>query len=277
MRHGLPWGGCDAIRIASARGRADALAASWGTVLEVWEGFATDASMRRDGSSGGLSTALAMFCVERLGMAGVLHIGNDEQVGYRSKTQFSQTRDELLAATGSRYAPASPCERLDLIENATAPCVFLGKPCDVEALRKAADLRERLRDKIGVAIGIFCAGTPSTAGTLDLIRTPRDCPGGRRRGPISWSRLAGKLCGAPAEREPLEGSRDVRGGVGIPATISALSVPPLSGRHQRVRGHLVRRSLVSGDRARGAWPVARARADGARDARSFGVPSRPDM
>ena len=164
----------------------DGMAASWGTVLEVWEGFASDSSVRSDGSSGGLSTALALFCVEQLGMEGVLHIGNDDQVGYRSKTLFSKSRGELLAATGSRYAPASPCERLDLIENATAPCVFLGKPCDVEALRKAADLRERLRDKIGVAIGIFCAGTPSTAGTLDLIRShgidPEDVDEVRYRG-----------------------------------------------------------------------------------------------
>jgi coenzyme F420 hydrogenase subunit beta len=168
------------------QGELDELAASWGPLLEIWEGFAADAAVRRDGSSGGLSTALAMFCVERLGMAGVLHIGNDDQVGYRSKSQFSKSRVELLAATGSRYAPASPCERLDLIENATAPCVFLGKPCDVEALRKAADLREHLREKIGVAIGIFCAGTPSTAGTLDLMRShgiaPEDVEEVRYRG-----------------------------------------------------------------------------------------------
>ncbi|MDP9126256.1 MAG: 4Fe-4S dicluster domain-containing protein, partial [Pseudomonadota bacterium] len=44
------------------------LAQSWGPVLEVWEGHATDEDTRHFGSSGGLATALALFCVEQQGM-----------------------------------------------------------------------------------------------------------------------------------------------------------------------------------------------------------------
>jgi coenzyme F420 hydrogenase subunit beta len=82
---------------------------------------------------------------------------------------FSRTRADLLGATGSRYAPASPCDRLGDIESAGGPCAFIGKPCDVEALRKAQAVRPALDRNVGLAIAIFCAGTPSTQGTLDLL------------------------------------------------------------------------------------------------------------
>ena len=146
-----------------------ALRESWGPVLEVWEGFATDDALRRAGSSGGLASALALFAVQHQGMRGVVHVGADDEVRYLNASRFSRTPGELLAATGSKYSPASPCDRLQAIEDAGGPCVFIGKPCDVQGLRKAQQLRPALDANVGLAIGIFCAGTPSTQGTLDLL------------------------------------------------------------------------------------------------------------
>jgi coenzyme F420 hydrogenase subunit beta len=48
--------------------------------------------------------------------------------------------------------------------------VFIGKPCDVAGLQKACQLRSDLNDKLGLSIGIFCAGTPSSRGTLELLK-----------------------------------------------------------------------------------------------------------
>jgi coenzyme F420 hydrogenase subunit beta len=146
------------------------LTQSWGPVLEVWEGHATDPALRRDGSSGGLSSALALYCIEQAGMQGLVHVASDDQVQYTSRSVFNQNRAAILAATGSRYAPASPCDHLQAIEDAGGPCVFIGKPCDVQGLRKAQAMRPGLDANVGLAIGIFCAGTPSTQGTLDLLR-----------------------------------------------------------------------------------------------------------
>jgi coenzyme F420 hydrogenase subunit beta len=166
---------CPGIEVAHVSGTkpetaVTELAESWGPVLEVWEGFATDADIRYQGSSAGMASALATFCIEHLGMQGTMHIQGDKQAPHVNKTVFSRTRAELLKSTGSRYAPASPCDGLDAIEDAGGSAVFIGKPCDVEALRKAQSIRPQLARNIGVAIGIFCAGTPSTQGTLDLLR-----------------------------------------------------------------------------------------------------------
>jgi len=142
---------------------------AWGPVLEIWEGYACDPEIRFLGSSGGAATALALYCLNEEKMAGTLHIGADPQVPWKNAPLFSRTRAELLARTGSRYSPAAPCLRLDWIKKATAPCVFMGKPCDVVALRKSQAADPQLNDKIGLAISIFCAGTPPTEATEALL------------------------------------------------------------------------------------------------------------
>lgn len=142
----------------------------WGPVLEVWEGYAADDELRYAASSGGIATALALHCMEHEDMHGTLHIRARDDRPYLNETVMSHTREEMLAATGSRYAPASPCDRLDLIEQAPAQCVFIGKPCDVGGLAKVRRTRPALDERVGLTIGIFCAGTPSTRGTLEMLR-----------------------------------------------------------------------------------------------------------
>lgn len=154
----------------SRPGAIASLAPAWGPVLQVYEGFAADQTVRHLASSGGAATALALYALERAGMHGVLHIRARPDVRYLNQTVLSRSRDELLAATGSRYAPASPCDGLGQIEDAPAPCVFIGKPCDVAGAVAAAGIRPDLDRRLGLTIAIFCAGTPSTRGTLTLLR-----------------------------------------------------------------------------------------------------------
>lgn len=165
---------CPGTGMSHPQGQPDdklisSLTQSWGPVLEVWEGYASDPALRQAGSSGGLTSALALYCLEQGGMAGIAHVSSDDQARYKNKSTFSQDRHAVLAATGSKYAPASPCDHLQAMEQAPGPSVFIGKPCDIQALRKAQAIRPRLDAHVGVAIGIFCAGTPSTQGTIDLL------------------------------------------------------------------------------------------------------------
>lgn len=142
---------------------------AWGPILEIWEGYATDSEIRYKGSSGGAATALALFCLEQENFSGVLHIGTKPEIPLRNVPVFSRNRAELLARTGSRYSPAAPCEKFDWIEQAESNCVFIGKPCDVVALRKSQAINPALNRKVGLAISIFCAGTPNSNGTKQIL------------------------------------------------------------------------------------------------------------
>ena len=165
----------------------------WGSFFEVWEGYAGDPAIRFQGSSGGLCTALSLFCLEQGIAGGVLHVGADAGIPWKNKTVRSETREELIARSGSRYAPASPCEGFKEIEAAGDGSVFVGKPCDLAGLRMAQRLRPELAAKTMLAIGFFCAGTPSTKGTLELIEgygvDPADVADFRYRGQ-GWPGMA---------------------------------------------------------------------------------------
>jgi coenzyme F420 hydrogenase subunit beta len=146
-----------------------ALRRAWGPVLEVWEGYATDPEIRYKASSGGVATALALFCLEKQQASAVLQIGASSEAPLRNVPVFSRTRDELLACTGSRYAPAATCSQLQEIAEARTPCVFVGKPCDIAALRKSQTNNEQIKKNVILAISIFCAGTPTSNGTYALL------------------------------------------------------------------------------------------------------------
>ena len=142
---------------------------AWGPVLEVWEGYATDPEIRFLGSSGGLVTALSLYGIERARMQGVLHVGPLAEDPLANVAVISRNRQELLKRTGSRYAPAGACSGLGLLNGDGGPFMFAGKPCDVAAVRKWQTLRSEMADRIAIVISIFCAGTPSTRGSLKIL------------------------------------------------------------------------------------------------------------
>jgi coenzyme F420 hydrogenase subunit beta len=137
-------------------------------VLEIWEGHAADPTTRWRGSSGGAVTALASFAMEAGLAAGAVHVRQSEANALLNESVISDGPAGLLAAAGSRYAPASPCDRLADVAAASRPLVFIGKPCDVQATAAAARRQPAIARNIGLTISIFCAGTPSTNGTRAL-------------------------------------------------------------------------------------------------------------
>ncbi|MBD3240850.1 MAG: 4Fe-4S dicluster domain-containing protein [Chitinivibrionales bacterium] len=145
------------------------LGRSWGPVLDIWEGHAADAELRYAGASGGAASALAAYCLARMGMAGVVHTAPATERPWKNATVVSRTPEELLLRAASRYAPASPCDALRWAAARGGRFVFIGKPCDVAAVRRAAAISSEIEDAFGCLISLFCAGTPGTLGTIDLL------------------------------------------------------------------------------------------------------------
>lgn len=206
-------GVCPGVGLSHARGADEPgqlaeLRSGWGPVLELWEGFASDPEIRYAGSSGGAASALALFCIEREKMHGLLHITARKDVPYLNRTVLSTTRAEIVGATGSRYSPASPCEGLPWVKDAPAPCVMIGKPCDIAAASLARSRDPQLHAQLGLTIAIFCAGTPTTKGTLEMMRSmgfadPAGVTGVRYRG-NGWpgrATVTGQQGGTQATRD----------------------------------------------------------------------------
>lgn len=178
--------GREVRRPSAPTGAIPELLPTWGPVLELWEGAAGASDVRFAGSSGGAATALALHAIEHADLHGVLHTVARDDVPFLNRTVLTRDRETLLGATGSRYAPASPCDRLDLVEQAPAPCVFIGKPCDVAGAAAASAVRPALARNLGLTIALFCAGTPTLRGTFEMFERlgcdPDDVDSVRYRG-----------------------------------------------------------------------------------------------
>lgn len=144
--------------------------AAWGPILDVWEGHASDPELRFRASSGGVVSALALYCIETGVAAGAVQVRARQDQPLLNETVISRSRADVVAATSSRYSPASPCERLADVRADGRKHVFVGKPCDVAGAERLMRADDKLRDSIALTVSIFCAGTPSTAGSRELIR-----------------------------------------------------------------------------------------------------------
>jgi len=112
----------------------------FGHTLGIWEGHAADPEIRFKASSGGILSALALYCLEKEGMSLVLHPAMDGEKPWLYKTYLSRSRQEIVGRAGSRYAPSSPCDSLKQIEAADGPLCFYWQAmrcrCDFQTSKK---------------------------------------------------------------------------------------------------------------------------------------------
>ena len=157
-----------------------------GRGLAVWEAHAADPAIRAAGSSGGCITALSLYCLENMGVDFVSHSAMHETEPWRNRNVISRTRTELLRGCGSRYGPSSPCLSLHAYEKEDEVGVFVGKPCDAVAVALTLKQKPELAQRIAAVITFFCAGTPSSGASLELVRRH-----GLERGEIDSVRYRG--------------------------------------------------------------------------------------
>jgi coenzyme F420 hydrogenase subunit beta len=160
---------CPGIKV-SHENRNDHFVPRWGYLKEIMTGHATDDEVRFKGSSGGIVSALAIHLLESKQVYGVLHIAPSKHNPFENVAQISRTREDVLYAAGSRYAPAAPLSILSKCLEQNKQFAFIGKPCDVAALKSLMRLRPEIKDKFPFLIAFMCAGTPSMHGTLNVVR-----------------------------------------------------------------------------------------------------------
>lgn len=141
----------------------------WGPIINVEVGYSCDAVVRKAGSSGGVISALCIYLLESNKVDFIAQVSANDKKPTENMLRVSRTRQDVISAAGSRYSPSSPLADLtDLLERGER-FAFVGKPCDVAALR--AYLRENVhyKDQIPYILSFMCAGMPSQKATIDVI------------------------------------------------------------------------------------------------------------
>lgn len=160
---------CPGLNAERPRGDASAHPL-WGPYINVWTGHATDESLRHHASSGGVLSAVLIHLLERAEVDYVAQVAASDVSPLHNAVRDSVGADQVYAAAGSRYAPSAPLAGLHERMNRPGRFAFVGKPCDVSALRAWQRREPRLREKVPYLISFFCAGIPNQEGTDDILR-----------------------------------------------------------------------------------------------------------
>ena len=133
----------------------------WGPYLGVFTGHATDPDVRFKGSSGGVVTALAAFAMNSGLVDRVIHVSPDPSDPSGNRISCSSRAEDVIAGAGSRYVASSPLTDIERVLSDGGSAAFIGKPCDVSALRRLALVDDRVDRHIPLMLAFFCAGIPS--------------------------------------------------------------------------------------------------------------------
>ncbi len=142
----------------------------WGPFRRIVRAYATDPEVRWKGSTGGVLTALAQYLVSSGEVAFVLHVkphGTEATFGER---QVSHTPSEVLAGAGSRYGPTAPLVDVGEMLARGEPFAYVGKPCDVAALRNLARADERVSRLVRFSLALVCGGFMPPEGMDRFLR-----------------------------------------------------------------------------------------------------------
>ncbi|SMX24252.1 Coenzyme F420 hydrogenase/dehydrogenase, beta subunit C-terminal domain [Boseongicola aestuarii] len=156
----------------------------WGPFLEMHTGFATDPELRFKASSGGALSGMLAWLIESGEVKSALTNTADPDRAVANVPILAKNRSDIARAAGSRYAPSAPLAALDMVED--GPSAFVGKPCDVVALRVMQTTDPVLAAQFPVVLSFFCAGVPSLAGGESILEalgvTPKTTAVFRYRG-----------------------------------------------------------------------------------------------
>ncbi len=142
----------------------------WGDWRQIGVGHAVDETLRYRASSGGAVTALAIHAMNMGLVRRVLHVAADPARPTANIIVCSETAADVAAGAGSRYASSSPLADIQRLLSEGGPCAFIGKPCDISAMRGLARLDPRVAVQAPLLLSFFCAGVPS-ANAADRLLT----------------------------------------------------------------------------------------------------------
>lgn len=143
--------------------------AVWGPGLRIAKGHAADPAVRFRASAGGGLSTLATYLLESGRVDFILHVAASAEQPMRTRRHLSFDRAQVMEGAGSRYGPAAPLVDVAELLDRGRPFAFIGKPCDIAALRNLAKHDPRVDRLVPYMLGFVCGGASEFAKTLDLV------------------------------------------------------------------------------------------------------------
>ena len=149
----------------------------WGKNEGVYLGWSSDELIRKQASSGGILTSLAIFLLTENIVDGVIHIHSDISQAYGNNTVISTSVDEIKSGSGSRYSISHPLDVIRKLDETKRYCL-IAKPCDISVFRNYSILNPEIKNRIIFTMSFFCMGLPSNDAQkrlLEKLECSADC------------------------------------------------------------------------------------------------------
>jgi coenzyme F420 hydrogenase subunit beta len=127
-----------------------------GHFLDSYISYATDPEVRERSTSGGLVTAILLNMLRRKEIDGAVVIVSDDQQLWKGKSIVARSEEEILSAMKSKYAICPTNSVFGEIRNMPGKYALVGLPCQIHGFHKAAELDQRLKERVVLTIGLFC-------------------------------------------------------------------------------------------------------------------------
>ena len=144
----------------------------WGYYLSLFYAWSTDKKIRYESSTGGLLNGLSLYLLDSKKANFILHTATNPEKPMRSVSRFSYNKDDLLNANScSRYGPASPLDKFYEALDLNQPFAFVGKPCDISAIRQLSKTDERVNKLCKYLLTLVCGGSTEFTKSQDFIES----------------------------------------------------------------------------------------------------------
>lgn len=127
-----------------------------GHFLDAYLSYATDPVIREHSTSGGLVTGILLHQLRNGLIDGAVVIVSDKDQLWKGKPIVARTEAEITAAMKSKYAICPTNSVFSEIRNIPGRYALVGLPCQIHGFVKAAELDQRLKERIVLTIGLFC-------------------------------------------------------------------------------------------------------------------------
>lgn len=130
--------------------------AALGNYRNCYSGRASELEVLKATQSGGFVSTLLNFALATGSCDGAVVTRWQQERPFEPEVLIAKTAAEVITAAGSKYNPVPVAAVLKDILEQDGTVIFVGLPCQIQALRKAETIIPQLKKKICLYIGLHC-------------------------------------------------------------------------------------------------------------------------
>lgn len=133
-----------------------------GYYSNLYVGYVNEGNYRENGSSGGFGTWIFKELLDQGYIDSVIHVKESYGTDKLFKYDVSNTIEEIIAGSKTRYYPVELSEVLEIVKEVPGNYAVIGLPSFVMDIRLLAELEPIFKERVKFVIGLVCGHQKST-------------------------------------------------------------------------------------------------------------------